>query len=123
MKVHTRRILIFIYFAVPLILLGLVARFPAIPITPPSDYWAVACGSVPNEIPERHRYSSQVGLYPEVDGWLYYFVQEHHGEPIFRVDAASAAQLLPAVSKAPELNLCRRLEWREAQWCEDSLTR
>jgi hypothetical protein len=84
MKARTRCFLLFVYFAAPLLLLGLVARFPAIPITSPSDYWAVACGSQPDEIPARLRYSSQVGLYPEVDGWLFYFAQEHHGQPALR---------------------------------------
>jgi hypothetical protein len=123
MRAGTRHSLLLVYFGVPLLLLGLVARFAAIPVASPSDYWAVACGSQPNEIPERLRYSSRVGLYPEEDGWLYYFAQEHHGQPVFRVEAENAAQSPPLLLAAPESDLCAHLEWREAQWCEDSRER
>jgi len=123
MRAGARHSLLLVYFGVPLLLLGLAARFPAIPIASPSDYWAVACGSQPTEIPERLRYSSRVGLYPEVDGSLFYFAQEHHGQPIFRVEAKTAAQSPPLLLAAPESDLCASLEWREAQWCEDSLER
>jgi hypothetical protein len=123
MKRHVKRYLLLVYFALPLALLGMGARFPAIPIAPASDYWAVACGTSPHSIPARLRYSSEVGLYPEKDGWLYYFAREHHGQPIFKIYLAEAAKAIPAFPTFVKPSQCTDLGWRETDWCEASVAR
>ena len=116
-------VLLVVYFATPMILIAMAARFPAIPMGTVADYWAVACGTEPTEPPERLRYSSQVGLYPAMDGWLYYFAQEHHGRPVFKVKLSAAASDLPKLGDPPPHIACNSLGSQKETWCKESQSR
>lgn len=46
-----------------------------------------------------------------------------HSQPIFKVEAGKAAEVVPALHGGLSVSECAALDWREAQWCEHSVER
>lgn len=72
-----------------IILLGLLAlagrmRNP-IPEGDAEDYWEFACGIELKEFDGYFPYAHWTGIFPDMDGWFFYYFQEHHGRHVFKV--------------------------------------
>jgi len=48
-------------------------------------YWEFACGIELNKFAGYFPYAHWTGIFPDSDGWFYYFYQEHHGRHVFKV--------------------------------------
>jgi hypothetical protein len=57
-----------------------------------AEFWEAACGVQLGGFPGYRGYAHYGDIYPTVDGWLYYFTQEHHQQPLHRLAAYDAAR-------------------------------
>ncbi len=75
------------------IILGLLAytakKSTPIPIGDAEDYWEFACGVELKEFNGYFPYAYWTGIFPDRDGWYFYYYQEHHGRHVFKVSKES----------------------------------
>src|SRR5262245_2337522 len=62
-----------------------------------TDYWAYLCGVQLPGFSGHSDYSYSGGVYPEVDGLLYYYDQRHHDQLLYAVSPADVLSALPLV--------------------------
>ena len=71
------------------ILIGLLVftsqRTTPIPTGDAEDYWEFACGIETKEFDGYFPYAHWTGIFPDIDGWYFYYYQEHHGRHVFKV--------------------------------------
>lgn len=76
-------------------LLGMLAflaqKKTPIPIGDAEDYWEFACGVELKKFDGYFPYANSTGTYPDIDGWYFYYYQEHHGQHVFKVSKQSLA--------------------------------
>ena len=80
-----------------------------------ADYWEYLCGVQLPNFTGHHEYSYSGGIYPEVDGSLYYFEQYHHEQRLFSVSPQDVLNTLPAVKE-----LLQSDQSPDAQLCDDN---
>lgn len=76
-----------------LFLLGLLAytaqKNVPIPTGDAEDYWEFACGVELEKFDGYFPYAHWTGIFPNKDGWYFYYYQEHHGRHVFKVTKQS----------------------------------
>ncbi len=60
-----------------------------IPTGDAEDYWEFACGIELEEFDGYFPYAHWTGTFPDMDGWYFYYYQEHHGRHVFKVSKQS----------------------------------
>lgn len=77
-----------------------------------ADYWEYLCGIQLPSFTGHHKYAYSGGVYPEVNGSLYYFEQYHHEQRLFSVSPQDVLNTLLAVKELlqsdqpPDTRLC-----------------
>jgi len=75
------------------ILIGLLAftaqKTVPIPTGDAEDYWEFACGVELEKFDGYFPYADWTGIFPDKDGWYFYYYQEHHGRHVFKVSKQS----------------------------------
>lgn len=76
-----------------LLLLGLLAytakNNAPIPTGDAEDYWEFACGVELKKFDGYFPYAHWTGIFPDNEGWYFYYFQEHHGRHVFKVSKES----------------------------------
>lgn len=72
------------------LLLGLLAflapkQIP-IPTGDAEDYWEFSCGVELKKFDGYFPYTRRTGIFSSIDGWYFYYYQEHHGRHVFKVN-------------------------------------
>lgn len=60
-----------------------------IPTGDAEDYWEFACGVELESFDGYFPYANSTGIFPDKDGWYFYYYQEHHGRHVFKVSKQS----------------------------------
>lgn len=60
-----------------------------IPTGDAEDYWEFSCGVEVNKFDGTFPYARSTGIFPDKDGWYFYYYQEHHGRHVFKVNKQS----------------------------------
>ncbi len=56
-----------------------------IPTGDAEEYWEFACGIELNKFDGYYQSAYWTGIFPEHDGWYFYYYQEHHGRHVFKI--------------------------------------
>ena len=65
----------------------------------PADYWEYLCGVQLPSFSGHGRYAYSGGVYPSLDGLLYYYEQHHHDQRLFVVPQKDVLGTLPLVQE------------------------
>lgn len=70
-------------------------RREPIPIGDATVYWEFACGVELEEFKGYFPYAKETGIFPNKDGWFFYFYREHHGRHVFKLKKESLQNTIP----------------------------
>ncbi len=99
MVIKRKFAVIFVFLLLGLLTYTAIKNTP-IPTGDAEDYWEFACGIELEEFDGYFPYAHWTRIFPDSNGWYFYYYQEHHGRHVFKV---SKQALLATTEEVYEL--------------------
>jgi len=88
LEIKHKYAILFVTLLLGLLVFSAQKRIP-IPTGDAEDYWEFACGVELKKFDGYFPYAHWTGIFPDRDGWYFYYYQEHHGRHVYKVSKPS----------------------------------